>query len=401
MFKSIRLQNFQSHMDTTISFAKHVTAIVGLNNNGKSAIFRACRKVLRDYPEGVLFIREKQKFSSIELTTDSGVIERIVRNDKSAENNVYKVDGLQFTKFGKTGIPIEVLEKMEASPLQQFGDVEFDINFQQQLDPLFLISGDGLASVRGKVLGRVSGVDYAERAVQMASAEIKSLSRDIEQNIKDTKQNEEKLSQYETVPELIETLCLIDSLQEKQDDVDREIEHLSVIHKDLANIVSEVVKINSITKALDVDVYSIYQEINQLGNIVKTLEYCIDINKQLQISEQIAIFSIPKLNDIEAYKKSILLLEAAIETRDNLERLDHVNEIILPNIKVLEDASNKLESLKKLKLGIELSLSTYNTTVGIVKSIEEQLAKEEQQFEQLKQELGVCPMCDRPFDHEH
>jgi len=398
MLKQIKIHNFQGHADTTVEIADHVTAIVGLNNHGKSAIFRACRKVLRDYPDGSIFIREKQKQCSIEVTTDSGIIERIIRNDKAVDSNVYKVNGMQFTKFAKTGIPTEVLERTEVSLPQQFGDIEFDINFQNQLDPLFLISGDGLASIRGKVIGRVSGVDYAERAVQMASAEIKSISRDIEQNLNDRIQNEEKLEKYCSLPRLFEELAGIDTLQNQQDDLDRKIEYLIKIQEDILNIISEVTGKNKIIKILDVNLeYDLY-DVDRLSNNIQSVLYCIDLMNQMQISDKIIMFDIPSLNDMEWYKSIVTLVDNVLNTRSNLEILNRVDSIVVPDIKSLEELDNRLEFLKKLKSELYVITSDYNVISNDIISIEKQLIIDEQEMESLKKELGICPLCNRPFE---
>jgi hypothetical protein len=383
-----------------LEFSPHVTAIVGLNNHGKSAVFRACRKILRDYPDGILFIREKQKYSSIEITTDSGVIERIVRKDKSSDSNVYKVDGVQFTKFGKTGIPAEVLNKLEVSSLQKFGDVEFDINFQHQLDPLFLISGDGLASIRGKVIGRVSGVDYAERAVQMASAELKSINRDIDQNVIDTKQNEEKLARYETIPELIEQLTYVDSLQEKQDDADREIDNFIVIKNDLINIISEATFVSNKIKLLDIDIYTSYEEISRINGLIDSIVYCIDIKEQMESADKMSAIKVPCIDDVESINKNIILVDSVISIKQNLDRLGNIGEINIPNIKSVESAEDRVRQLV-VKMGeLEKLSEDLNEIQHKVGEVEANLDLNEEKFNKLKDDLGVCPICDRPFDHE-
>jgi hypothetical protein len=381
-----------------LEFSPHVTAIVGLNNHGKSAIFRACRKILRDYPDGILFIREKQKYSSVEITTDLGVIERIVRNDKSSDSNVYRVDGVQFTKFGKTGIPIEVLNKLEVSSLQKFGDVEFDINFQHQLDPLFLISGDGLASIRGKVIGRVSGVDYAERAVQMASAELKSINRDIDQNVADIKQNEEKLARYETIPELIKQLVWVDSLQEKQDDADRKIDNFIIIKNDLIDIISEATSVSNKIKLLDIDIYTAYEEISRINGLIDSIVYCIDIKRQIESADKISAIEVSNMDNIEAINKNISSVESTISIKLNLDRLYKISEINIPNIKNVESAEDGVRRLV-VKMGeLEKLSEDLNEIQHKIGEVEANLDLSEKKFNKLKDDLGICPICDRPFD---
>ena len=58
MIKQINIKNFQSHKDSTLEFSEDVTAIVGLNNHGKSVVFRALQKCIRDIPNGTSFITD-------------------------------------------------------------------------------------------------------------------------------------------------------------------------------------------------------------------------------------------------------------------------------------------------------------------------------------------------------
>ena len=46
MIKSVSIQNFEAHEDTTVQFGDGMNSIVGLSNSGKSAIIRALMVVV-------------------------------------------------------------------------------------------------------------------------------------------------------------------------------------------------------------------------------------------------------------------------------------------------------------------------------------------------------------------
>jgi exonuclease SbcC len=133
--KSLHIVDFQSHKNSIIEFSKNTTAIIGLNNFGKSAVLKALRKLVRNEPNGNSFVRnipEQTDASSIKLNMDNAdTVERRVGVTAKPTDNMYKVnlssgDHFEFTKFHKTGIPEEVINTLGISLPQLFGDVEFD-----------------------------------------------------------------------------------------------------------------------------------------------------------------------------------------------------------------------------------------------------------------------------------
>ena len=121
MYKNLRIQNFQSHEDSFLEFDSNLTAVVGLNNHGKSAILKALQKIVRNNPEGNSFIRNlptQQEQTIITLETDSGTIRREITRGKDSgkyiivADNINSTEDIEFIKFSKTGIPQEVLNTL-------------------------------------------------------------------------------------------------------------------------------------------------------------------------------------------------------------------------------------------------------------------------------------------------
>lgn len=128
-FKSIKLENFQSHIETTVQFAPGITTIVGPSDHGKSAILRALKWVCLNDIDGDGFITEGEKTCSVALTTD-----QLVDNDHEINRskgtkfslNTYALDGKVFKSFN-TNVPAEIENTLHVN----------DINFQCQHDSPF------------------------------------------------------------------------------------------------------------------------------------------------------------------------------------------------------------------------------------------------------------------------
>lgn len=88
MITSIRLQNIQSHKDTTIEFTKGLNVIVGLSDAGKTAIMRAILWVLTGRPLGDRLLRRGAKQFSVDICLDDG---HIVTKRKTTSANQYIV----------------------------------------------------------------------------------------------------------------------------------------------------------------------------------------------------------------------------------------------------------------------------------------------------------------------
>lgn len=361
MLKSIRLQNFQSHEDTVVYFAPTVTAIVGLNNHGKSAVFRALKKVVRNEPEGTTFIRDGQKQCEITVTTDAGSVIRRVRSDGASDANMYVANGTEFAKFGKTGIPEEVKAVLGVSDPQQFGDIEFDLNFQDQLEPLFLVVGQGLASVRGKVLGKITGVDAVQRAIQYGAAEERETLRKYEQAKQQRDLLTEELKAYAYVSELETQLQELKVLEEACTLLGGTVQHLQelvlAIEQCVARAIVVTEQLESVSLSFDTDLL----DVERLLMSASTLAELHKLATRLGYLDT-ALASIPDFD--------------FTEIEESLHWYALVS-VLLPQLEDVSARGGEVE--KQLQLIDGDILSSHAAVVA------------------LEQELGVCPVCERVF----
>ncbi len=84
--EAVRLENFQSHLDTYIELDKGLNVLVGQSDSGKTAILRGVRWVLFNQPRGTDFIRVGADFVRATVFFSDGTA--IVR-ERTASKNRY------------------------------------------------------------------------------------------------------------------------------------------------------------------------------------------------------------------------------------------------------------------------------------------------------------------------
>ena len=150
MIQKLKIQNFQSHKDTTLDFHPGVNVIVGASDSGKTAILRALRWLIWNRPNGEDFRSDWGGDTVVEITVEGGFIISRVKG----KENLYKrweehPDGVdkELKAFG-TKVPEEIQKALNID----------DTNLQKQFDSPFLIS-----SSPGEVAGYFNQVAHLER----------------------------------------------------------------------------------------------------------------------------------------------------------------------------------------------------------------------------------------------
>lgn len=361
MIQSLQIENFQSHENSTVEFSPHLTAIVGLNNHGKSAVLKALQKAIRNEPEGNVFIRDGEKECNILVTTESGTVLRKVRNDNASQANMYVVNDVEFAKFGKSGIPDEVLDVLQTSPIQDFGDISFDLNFQNQLDSLFLVQGTGLPSIRGKILGKVTGIDTIGRAVQLCSGEEKKVQQNLKKASTDIVQTEQALEKYVNL-----------------DEVGRMFTDLNTAVKEFELKQS---RIESIQRSLD-SIREVTQKAKELRKTQKVLSQT-DFGDALQ-----------EIVTLQQQCRVLASLDAIVERMKIPWKFE---DVVLPDTEILQSFVDRISVVD----------SAYNACILLEKQVERKARELEDsaklftimntELETMKKDLGICPLCGKDF----
>ena len=206
MIQSIRIQQRQSHEDTTVHLHQGVNVVVGRGTSGKSALIRALRWPLENTagtaqisrwimrePKGKSKDLILDGETSVTVTTPKGVLKRFRNQDA----NGYTIGDKTLKAVG-VNVPEEAKEFFNLS----------DVNIQGQFDPPFLISLPG--SQVSAYLNRVVGIEEIDKYLTASAScirEAKKMHKSlVDAQVADT--------------EALEALAWVDGIQAQVDAVD-------------------------------------------------------------------------------------------------------------------------------------------------------------------------------------
>lgn len=209
MIESVHVKHFQSLENTEVQLGT-LTVILGPNDLGKSAFFRAIRSAA-EAAAGSDFITYGHSMSRVALRVDGHELVW----EKGTNVNRYVLDGKAYEKVGRQ-IPPDVAALLGLSPVEFDKNLVLSLNFADQDDPPFLIPFPGGLSTShvAKVLGDLTNLNVLYRAVgeadtrrRRAEQTLTVRKRDIDQlsdRLRDPRfegldSREEKLVQLETL----------------------------------------------------------------------------------------------------------------------------------------------------------------------------------------------------------
>ena len=141
MITRIELTNFMSHKHTVIEPARGLTVLVGPNTVGKSAIVAALQ-ILCHNANSTYVMRHGERECLVRVETDDDhVIEWRRKTSPS-----YSVDGKQFDRLGRNGVPEEVCSALRLAKVDAGDNDNFDVHFGSQKSPIFLLADPSAAA---------------------------------------------------------------------------------------------------------------------------------------------------------------------------------------------------------------------------------------------------------------
>jgi len=403
MIKTLRIENFQSHADTYVELSPNVTVFTGESDKGKTAILRAFRKIVRNIPTGDFFIRYGQNECIITIVNDDNTtITRKVGKKNSV--NLYQVNNDKYSNFGVT-IPEEVKQALNIGDIQVFDKDKIDFNIGTQHEGLFLVGGAGIEALRGRIFGKITGSDVISRAISNLNSVIRS------QN----KEREDLLNKSNVIDSALANLAYLDDIKLIVDDVQRlhndicalknYIEKASVYFEDMRRIWQLNTKTQKSLDILqDIDVDYILDTIFLFNTLVSILETMNTVYLYIQLLKSVESL------DVNSY--SLNDLSDFVATYNNLHIISYDLDDISSKMCSLEDAcsidfdfdlSNEEDTydtwllLRKYRDDLDTIHNTQVSTETETENLTNTLSSYEQEIDDLKQSLKICPLCDRPF----
>ncbi|WYP24900.1 AAA family ATPase [Alkalihalobacillus sp. FSL W8-0930] len=389
----VRLENFQSHLDSQFTFADGLNVLIGQSDSGKTAVIRGIRWALFNQPRGTDFIRAGSDFVRVTIQFESG--DRLIR-ERTASKNRYIIkkngqDQQVFESFGQH-VPQEVLDLHGMRPLRIDRDHELTIHLAQQLDGPFLLEQPG--SMRAKTIGRISGAHYLDAAIRDTSRDLHSLNQSKRWSEEQTEQLKKDLEPYEKViqsgVQLERASRLFEEIKGKQS----RLESLQASHRDLQTnkqLMDQAQgKIDSLKELPNIEsmVYQLELKIQRQSMLKKLYE-----QQQTYMGQLIKVERFLRLTEsIEEAAETERRAEALEQKRAQLVKLhdqytqllvieQKASQVIEKTTFVTHISSNWEESIKQTGQRIKRLTSLNDQYVAL----ENQRIKQEKQLESVAQ----------------
>lgn len=349
MISKITIRNFQTHKKSELEFTDGVNLIVGSSDNGKSSVIRAFRWLAENRPTGFSFRRWNTPDKSL-TAVDVVVDEETVSRKKGTIKNEYAFKDTVF-KAIRADVP---------EPIQEFLNLN-QFNLQLQHGKVFLFQDS--ASDTARLINDVSGISIIDAISKEANYRIRDL-RSQEKNLKSTiKDLLAKMGTYSVYVSLKDRIVpLIEenkSLEKKSEDKGEITKNLN----DLAQLQRKTKDSESILGS---------QELLEICTAA-----CHDLSKKRKT-----------LRELKNLISSFESLEPVPEK--NLEKIQEKFETLFSGGKSHQE---KIDSISDLRGTIRSHDSLYKELVSGSSGLEVML----KEFESLKQELGICPICEKEF----
>lgn len=361
MIKSISIKNFESHEDTTIHFSSGLNLLVGESNSGKSSIIRSAAAVVNNQWTKEM-VRNGCSSCKVKMETERGWVEC----ERGEKINVWKCfDGKSVQEYKKIGInvPEQVTEILGMGERDR-GDIKELPNFMFQLEKHYMLS-----EVDGKKATSNLVARMMDNAIGLGGMEdfIKDISSDL---LKDKKWLTEKTNEitelksnildemiFKDYENLVKKITDSNNAFEENNDILKGAEDKYNQYQYQKKELDKLCNKKDISEEIE-NLYQLVNDINRLNNLVFLLNKEEDLQKRID-----------KLSEISSWEDIDNLIE---DIRINAEKIEKASSI-------LNDARKKWKKIKEL-----------DNIINAESKKSDILVKE---FESLKKEIGICPIC--------
>jgi DNA repair protein SbcC/Rad50 len=382
MIKSIQLQNFQNHVDSTLKITEGVNALIGATDSGKTAIIRALRWVVFNRPSVSQFINHQAmkngkqvKPVRVTVETDKHVIVR----ESSATTNSYILDGVVYNAVNKD-IPEEVIQALDFN----------ELNIQFQLDSPFLLTETSGEVAR--MLNKIVKLEDIDSTLRNIESYRRKLLRNKENLIAQTDELREEIDSI-NLDDITSTLEMAELLDERQNALLNKIQQLQELISSLREIEEILATEQMICTMEDLlnlllstvtTLNTIQEKINTLSILVQNYE---EINTYIEAHAWLFTIHIEVidslLEEVTSYKRAIQTLQVLQKTYKDIKDLG----IAFVDIHDIDQTHTIALQLKKQLVDLGVYLDALE---GLTKDTDTL----EQEIHEITLSLGeVCPLC--------
>ena len=347
MINKIQLNNFQAHQNSTLEFVDGLNVITGQSDQGKSSIIHALYWLFLNKPSGTEFVNWNSKSCSVKAFIGDQTIERY-----RGTTNSYIINGNQFDAV-RSDVPQQVSEIIKIS----------STNIQLQDDPYFLLYSQ--SGEIAKQLNQVVGIDQIDLSLQYVNKIVRkqnTLYTFLEEEIKS---KETELKKYDSVKEVETAYRDYKKINEaKQETLD------SLLQLDKA-----------ILGLSEFDEMQDYEELLQKLE-VKIQRFGTLSEKHDRIENKLSEVA-NCISDIEDTEQFIITVDKGVKSLVKL-------------LKQFVDLKAQFDENEQLKLIVSHTQELSACSKRVIR-LESELQETSTEFEELKKELKICPLCDQPF----
>lgn len=369
--QTVRLENFQSHLDTFVEFTEGLNVIVGQSDSGKTAILRGIRWALYNQPRGTDFIRVGADFVRVTVSFHNGT--SIVRERTNSKNR-YTIqresqEDLVLEGFG-IHVPDEVLEAHGMGHLRIDHDNELMIHLSQQLDGPFLLEQTN--SVRAKTLGRISGAHFLDMAIRDVTKDVSQLNQRLKQEQLAIEKLQEELIPYSSLNEMQQQLDQTDNQIQQIKQLEERKNRLQLLKLQKERLDAEEEETKKRKRLVsDVDVWSTKvehlqairsrymifdQKQKQYQEMNKAIVMCqkwLEKTQHAQVATQ-KLERTAELVTLRAKLKSLLsqqetIQQALKQEEQRMQRSSFVDSIHVTTLEKIAEKQQKYQQLKRMK----------------------------------------------------
>lgn len=422
--KKVRIQGFQSHLDSTFTLSPGLNVITGPSDAGKTAIIRALRWLAFNEPQGEAFIHtirdtdgnitQSAEQATVTVEFDNGItISKTRRKGKT----VYTHSAYP-NPWEKAELPLEIKESLGLIK-QSYGD-NFDtcLNFAYQLDPPFMLSETG--STGAKVLGKLAGTEVVDKSIGVVVKQTHQTRETIRHSEKAVGQYDVELLEYLRTEENLEVVEGLEKLCTSVDtktvrhtqltELKTRLELRQTTVKNYTTRLEQLQHVPTLVCTMD-KINGLHSKAQQLKTLAKGFWDSVNRRKDLHTT----------LKQLQEVPDLFVDLEKAVTANDRLTAVKNVAERqkraensverlrgILNSLKSTDGLDGKINAvkLKAERLAkLQDNKNAYEMRNGKVKTTENTLHYYDDMCKTAKQSLteaweaagGVCPLCNQPI----
>lgn len=374
-FRSARLQNFESHVDSRIDFARGLTVLCGPSNSGKTSILRGLQLACygRWSPDAV---RIGESFARVELLTERG----IVAVERGKTRNVWEMtlrDSAKTTTLKNVGrgVPDEAVAIHGIAPVK-LGGKDVPIHFASQRESAFLISAigsqDASAGTVAKLFDSLTGLEGLEElsaSIAKHKSQFQVRARNLQEQIEET----EKLK-YD-----VDVLQCDSNRLDEIDSVLTGYDKAKFTHDELFSLLegftAKESTIEDIAQSLEFfdGLPALEKEAKEAGELFVEYEKILSLHKKNMNLEGQKRFIIGRLKVIPDEGSAEQLV---LQVHDNLSDLD------------------KIVDMNAQRAYLEASLASFD---AIMEGNNTMIESSELVFAEWKDSIKTCPYCEQPL----